>query len=47
MQVAARRRPGSEEEEHDITTTYRDLGDQVPEAAVDPVERATGGSTKD
>jgi pimeloyl-ACP methyl ester carboxylesterase len=48
VQVAARRRPGSDEEEHDITTTYRDLGDQAPEtAAADPVERASSETTKE
>jgi hypothetical protein len=37
VQVAARRRPGSDEEQHDITTTYRDLG----------VEASAGGAATD
>ncbi|MBI5479276.1 MAG: alpha/beta fold hydrolase [Deltaproteobacteria bacterium] len=50
VQVAARRRPGSDEEQHDITTTYRDLGAGVATAGPSPptaeasVEAAPGAS---
>jgi len=45
VQVAARRRPGSDEEQHDITTTQRDLAGEVP--AADAAAPAAATATDD